>query len=1488
MGPIAFNAGDIQATLTLDRSPFQRGLDEAKAEADRFEQGKYEAKLGADSTEAKRQITEARTEAERFSTIDAKAKIGVEAASLAEIDAARAKIDEFSTLDVKARIGIDSSDVAGEVERAKAQVRDFAAQSATLQVNADTSAARAQLAQLDRTAMAPKELKVTAQIQTALSNIDQVTARLAELQAKRTDPQIDLDIEAAKAKQAQLVNQLDALQAKKTDPKIDLDILTAKYNLEQLAMQLEQLSNKPWSPKVDAEMAPLALKVAQAQAQLEQLEARKTDPKIDADIAGLLVKIAQSEKDLQDLSTKRVDPKVDLDIAAAQAKLATLQAQLASLQAPAEQAAAGMAQFQKYALLAGAATPFIAAGIVALPGLIAAAVVPMAAVASGMDGIKQAATALGPAFLGMNAAVSQVFTNGLQPAMANILKMVPTLTTGLSGTASALSTMASQVTAVASSGQGLATFQSILAQVNTLITNMAPGIAGLVTNVMNLADVGLSGLQPLAGVVNQLSDAWASTIAQMNASGTASAAVSALVDVLGAVLNLLPPLVQAGAQLLATLGPPLAAAINVVADVLGFLAGPLGTVTTAVIALGAAWKAATFLGSGFTTAAGKISSTLSGLGPAGASAATSMGAAATATRNAGTAAAGAATNLSKVGSAIPIIGVAVAGLALAYDLTKDKADEFSKNVLNGSQTVNQAIAAEKQQLDNRTNAIRSGIQVLGAMTGQQQLANAASQVFGLSQDTAADATRKVTDAITSRLAGEKGLALAQDEVALAQAKLTDETNQYGAASPKAAAAAQELGAKQQALALAQSQALISTTNLTAAVSSASNAFGPAAAAASDAASSTKAWADAMTVLADPLASAADKVKGFGAAFQGASDSTRTFLQGQLSASTALSKFGEALGKIPAGVVAVSGAINTSTEAGQKLATNVLAAAKAYDGLYGATLQASQAAGDSMPVALGKAAAATEDYRAKLVDEAVQHGVNRQAAQAMINTYLGVPKEVATSFQTPGAVEATAAALGVKGAVTSLPDHKGIIIDAKGNDELIAKLRDLGLQITTLPNGKVIITADTQLLPGQIHDGVGAALIQLGQPKVPVGIDPGPAQAALPVLQQDVANTPGALPVGANGQPLQQQLPGLVGQVGGTNAPMPITADPAPFGAGLAAAQAMATGVEGVVKLIGDPVPFNGTLAQLVQFANGQMGTVTIGANGQPAMVVVNGVKYNIDATTGTMTLAANQGPAVGTLNGLKVSVDRTTGQITILGRDGGVAALKADLSRPSSSTHTINVIVSGLGAANAAIGRTASAAAAAARAAGGGAGGGLVGYSGGGIVPQHFARGGVLSGYAPGVDDVPAILSRGEAVLVPELVRLLGPGNILAANMAASGRQATMWSGPSGRKATAGGGNVDDLFGRMRGLLGSGAPMPDLSPLRSQVTGLRASASARSGGGGQSAASVIAKLDELLVALKTMKTSTVTTHVEVATTAAETASEIARVLARQEALGIFG
>jgi hypothetical protein len=81
--------------------------------------------------------------------------------------------------------------------------------------------------------------------------------------------------------------------------------------------------------------------------------------------------------------------------------------------------------------------------------------------------------------------------------------------------------------------------------------------------------------------------------------------------------------------------------------------------------------------------------------------------------------------------------------------------------------------------------------------------------------------------------------------------------------------------------------------------------------------------------------------------------------------------------------------------------------------------------------------------------------------------------------------------------------------------------------------------------------------------------------------------------------------------------------------------------------------------------------------------------------------------------------------------------------------------------------------------------------------PVHMATGGVLPGYAPGRDSVPAMLSPGEGVLVPEAVAALGPDFVLRANKTFSGGRV------SGGPGYADGGIVGDVAGLFTDPLGT-------------------------------------------------------------------------------------
>jgi hypothetical protein len=85
----------------------------------------------------------------------------------------------------------------------------------------------------------------------------------------------------------------------------------------------------------------------------------------------------------------------------------------------------------------------------------------------------------------------------------------------------------------------------------------------------------------------------------------------------------------------------------------------------------------------------------------------------------------------------------------------------------------------------------------------------------------------------------------------------------------------------------------------------------------------------------------------------------------------------------------------------------------------------------------------------------------------------------------------------------------------------------------------------------------------------------------------------------------------------------------------------------------------------------------------------------------------------------------------------------------------------------------------------------------------HMATGGVLPGYTPGRDSIPAMLSPGEGILVPEAVRGLGPGFVGWANRTFSGGRSAGGAGTPGGGGYSRGGIAHFADGGILGDIGS-------------------------------------------------------------------------------------
>jgi hypothetical protein len=393
----------------------------------------------------------------------------------------------------------------------------------------------------------------------------------------------------------------------------------------------------------------------------------------------------------------------------------------------------------------------------------------------------------------------------------------------------------------------------------------------------------------------------------------------------------------------------------------------------------------------------------------------------------------------------------------------------------------------------------------------------------------------------------------------------------------------------------------------------------------------------------------------------------------------------------------------------------------------------------------------------------------------------------------------ARATGLKTELVKLNDGREveIVVDDKG----LITARE---RAEALTDYEILIPVNATVAQAETAVNTFGELVSRTTPHIKVGATTMGAWEAYETVSKAITEGKKEITIDGKTMPVDAALEMVLAQIRQANPEVMINGRTVPFDEALKEILARATSSTGMVNLDAKTQLADGKTQATLKMMDGSTGTLTLAANGAPAEFVLNGTKYKVDQTTGVMTIDGNPAPGQEDLSGLKLSVDRTTGQLTILGRDGGVAALKAILSRPSSSWHTIYVTQSIKNSVSGAL-------AAAKRASGGGAGGGVVGFSGGGVTPagfpstvRRFGKGGVIPGYAPGIDDVPSMLSRGESVLVPELTRLLGPANIIAANKMASGRASTQWS-PTGehRKSIGtGNGRAEEVQRRMGLMLG--------------------------------------------------------------------------------------
>lgn len=208
------------------------------------------------------------------------------------------------------------------------------------------------------------------------------------------------------------------------------------------------------------------------------------------------------------------------------------------------------------AMLLPPALALVSGALAGIPALLAAVVVPAAAVALGMDGMKEAAKRLQPEFdslkTTMNAIAESSFApvfERLKPVFNGLQKTLPKVTEGLA-------TMAQGFVDAVTSKSGLTAIDTTVANIGKALETAAPGVRDFTDGLLNLTSKvsgRLPGLARMFGEFSSKFSKWVDRITTIDSSGSSplDRAMTGLRDTLQSILDLSKDLTTQGFDFLA-------------------------------------------------------------------------------------------------------------------------------------------------------------------------------------------------------------------------------------------------------------------------------------------------------------------------------------------------------------------------------------------------------------------------------------------------------------------------------------------------------------------------------------------------------------------------------------------------------------------------------------------------------------------------------------------------------------------------------------------------------------------------------------------------------------------------------------------------------------------------------------------------------------------------------------------------------------------------
>lgn len=364
----------------------------------------------------------------------------------------RAELRSIDTdLKVNVGLGLDK----GSVRRIQTEIDGVAARtpSATIKVDANPAQFRAAMDELVAGTRL-KNVRIDADVLAAQEKLDRLTKDRFVL--------IDSDLQIAQAEA-----ELNALTSKKRRINVD-----AQASFSAFEAKLVELT-RPRT--VDVQVDVQTDKVAELRNVLGKVQTVVGHVRTGFDA------LRRSGQSMVDTSAQVLTATLALGIAFSKLTIAT--AAVSQLVLAVGTLAGGLGQIAPIAI--------------ALPGLFAGFGLALATVKLGADGIKKAFEGMKPAVDRLQGAVDATFRKALAPSIVQARALLPELTAGFKGVAVSVSSFAASLVQSIKAQGGVSTINSLLSATAKITRDLGLAFGPVVVALLNIADIGLSALQPL-------------------------------------------------------------------------------------------------------------------------------------------------------------------------------------------------------------------------------------------------------------------------------------------------------------------------------------------------------------------------------------------------------------------------------------------------------------------------------------------------------------------------------------------------------------------------------------------------------------------------------------------------------------------------------------------------------------------------------------------------------------------------------------------------------------------------------------------------------------------------------------------------------------------------------------------------------------------------------------------------------------------------------